>query len=260
MPRVVVLAGAPPSWHQSLVGGCLSLGPSAVASHRSAAKLWELDGAADDVIEISVASKAKRDGIVVHRLAKPPPHVSQRDGIPVTDPTCTILDLAAVVGGYPLEKALDSAVRLGLTHHELLVERLEQRARSGRNGIRAMRRLLEARGPAPRSHESALEVKFSRFVRAFGLPSPTPQFVIEDDEGRFLARVDFAYSNEQVAIELQSYAHHHERGQWEKDQERSSALSSINWLMVPVTNLQLSQAPKDLADRLERILSLRGGH
>lgn len=259
-PGVVAINGAPPSWHQSLMGICLSLGKQAVASHRSAAVLWDLDGWEPDLIEVAVPSKARREGVVVHRLAKPPEYVSRRAGIPVTDPSCTILDLAAVANGYELERALDSALRKNLTHLELLRERLEERARRGRNGIRAMRRLLDVRDPHASPYASGLEVRFARFVRAHGLPKPVPQYVVRDERGRFIARPDFAYVEERVAIELQGYAHHHDRPQWEKDQARFSDLSVVDWLMVPVTDRQLSHEASVLASKLLRILSLRSRH
>lgn len=260
MPGVVVISGAPTGWHQTLMGACLSLGRDAVASHRSAAVLWGLDGWGPDMCEVSVPSKARRPGIVVHRLAKLGPYVAVREGIPVTDPTCTLLDLAAVATGYELERALDSGLRRDMTDLTLLRERLNERARSGRNGIRAMRTLLDVRDPDTAPADSGLEVKFVRFVRRFELPTPVPQFVLREDDGAFLARADFAYPDQRVAVELQSYAHHHDRIQWEKDQRRAGDLNAIGWLMFPVTDRQLSYEAPDLADRLERVLSLRAGH
>ncbi|MFN2589662.1 MAG: type IV toxin-antitoxin system AbiEi family antitoxin domain-containing protein [Actinomycetota bacterium] len=38
------LAAAPGSWHQHVLAACLAAGPSAVASHRSAAALWDFSG------------------------------------------------------------------------------------------------------------------------------------------------------------------------------------------------------------------------
>jgi hypothetical protein len=222
--------------------------------------LWELDGWTPSLVEISVAGKARRDGVIVHRLAQPPEYVCTRAGIVVTDPTCTILDLAAVSNGYELERAMDSAIRKNLTHLELLRKRLEERARRGRNGIRAMRRLLDLRDPGSAPHASGLEVRFTRFVRDHELPRPVPQFVITDDDGNFVARPDFAYPDERVAIELQSYAHHHDRPQWEKDQRRYAELSAVGWLMFPVTDRQLTREPARLGSRLRRVLSLRMRH
>lgn len=259
MPHVIVLAGVPSGWHQMLMGACLSVGRHAVASHRAAAVLWELDGWGPEMVEISAPSKARRERVVIHRLAAPSDDVTRRAGIPVTDPTCTILDLAAVSNSYELERALDSALRKKLTHLALLRDRLEARARQGRNGVCAMRRLLDVRDPSSAPHASGLEVRFARFVRDHGLPKPLPQFVITDENGDFVARPDFAYPQERLAIELQSYAHHHDRPQWEKDQSRAGDLSAIDWLMFPVTDRQLSSEAPELAVKLRRVLSLRTG-
>lgn len=256
-PGVFVINGAPSSWHQRLLGTCLSIGPDAVASHRSAGALWDLDGTSPGVVEVAVPRKVVREGVIVHRLASVARHVSKRACIPATDPTTTILDLAAVLDDFSLEKAVDSAVRMKLTCISLLRARLEERARQGRNGVRRMRRLLDVRDPSHRPHESGLEVRFARFVRAFHLPCPRPQFVLKDDGGADVGRFDFAYPEARVAIELQSYRHHHDRVQWEKDQLRSAVLSSIDWLFVPVTDRQMATDPDGLAQRLRRILDLR---
>lgn len=61
------------------------------------------------------------------------------------------------------------------------------------------------------------------------LPPAERQFVIEDQNGNFVARVDFAYPDLKVAIECDSKKHHFGRGDWERDVERHSRLSAL-WL------------------------------
>src|SRR5438309_7262325 len=53
LPRVYRLAGAAQNWHQRLMAPCLWGGPTAVASHRSAAVLWGFDGFREGPLEIS---------------------------------------------------------------------------------------------------------------------------------------------------------------------------------------------------------------
>src|SRR5215208_2892074 len=52
-PGVYVVGGAPDTWHQRMLGACLAAGGLAVASHRSAARLWGLL-AQGDLVELSV--------------------------------------------------------------------------------------------------------------------------------------------------------------------------------------------------------------
>src|SRR5436190_3653847 len=94
------MAGSPPSWRQCLLAAILVVGPGAVASHRAAARLWELDGFADNVVEVSVGRMrmARHGSPRVHRSTDL--HLSvatTRFGIPVSSPARTVHDLGAVV-------------------------------------------------------------------------------------------------------------------------------------------------------------------
>lgn len=83
------------AWHAAV----LALGDGAVLSHTSAASLWDIrrPTAVIEVIVPTTAGRPKRDGIIVHRQPLPATHVTVHRGIPVTTPTRTLLDLAAVL-------------------------------------------------------------------------------------------------------------------------------------------------------------------
>src|SRR5688500_11463295 len=53
-PGVFCFAGLPESWERSVLAACLAAGEEAVASHRTAARIWGLLEPRDDVIEITV--------------------------------------------------------------------------------------------------------------------------------------------------------------------------------------------------------------
>lgn len=75
----------------------LSCGPSALLSHSSAAGLWGMltwDGAVDVVLPGNVARA--RPSIRTHRrLDLDRKHRREVDGIPVTDPISTLVDIAS---------------------------------------------------------------------------------------------------------------------------------------------------------------------
>lgn len=99
------LAGVPRSWHANLLAPILSAGECAIASHLSAAALYGIPGFGLGVPEISVArgTKFRRTNMRVHtstdldRCSR-----LMVEGIPVTDPARTLLDLARTVGPQPL--------------------------------------------------------------------------------------------------------------------------------------------------------------
>src|SRR5829696_7610454 len=108
-PGVYVFPGAPDTWHQRLLAACRAAGAGAVASHRAAAQLWDLlDGR--DHVEITVArSKGPVPfGVVVHRSRDlVSRHTTRRDGVPVTNPLRTMVDLGAVVPQWLVAEALE---------------------------------------------------------------------------------------------------------------------------------------------------------
>jgi very-short-patch-repair endonuclease len=255
-PRVHAINGAPPTWHQSLMAACLWAGPCAAASHRAAARLWGLDGVERRIVEISVPRKLRAESVIIHRLPDAHARISRRDGLPVTDVATTLFDLAAVVSPFQMEAALDSAIRMRMTYTSQLWNRLHEVARPGRNGMHLMRSLLEIRDPATAPAESQLELMLKRLIQRSALPKPTPQYTIKN-KGRFVARLDFAYPREKVALEAQGYAHHHGRRQWERDQERLSQLTALGWVVLYVTFMQMKHHPDRVIERIQTTLGRR---
>jgi very-short-patch-repair endonuclease len=256
-PGVFAVNGAPPSWHQLLLAACFWAGPLAAASYRAAGILWGLDGVFHRLIEISVPRKLICEGVIIHRVAVDLPSIRIREAIPVTDPTTTLFNLAAVLAPFHMESALESALRLKLTHLDLLRSALADRARSGRNGIRLMRRLLDYRDSSTAPTASQLETLLAQLIQRFGLPEPTRQHVITDERGNFVARPDFAYPQGRIAIEAQSYAFHHGRTNWEKDQDRLGAMTALSWVVMYVTDRQIKDHPELVAQRIRAALSAR---
>lgn len=76
------------------------------------------------------------------------------------------------------------------------------------------------------------------------------RFVIEDQAGNFVARVDFAYPDLKI-IECDRKKHHFGRGDWERDVERRSRLAALGWLVIHVSWDMLVNRP----DELEALIS-----
>ena len=208
--EVYAIAGAPRTWRCDLAAACFAGGPRTVASHRSAAELWQLPGRNTAEVEITCPRwlRAKEVGLVVHESkALDDEDVRIVDGIPATSPELTLLQLGAVCSPTVVEMAFDAAHRRELVTHDsvrALVRRLGAR---GRNGVGVLRKVVDDRAALAAIPESAMESRVLRTLRRLGLPEPVPQFEIRH-EGRLVARVDFAYPDARVAIEYESYEHH----------------------------------------------------
>jgi hypothetical protein len=90
----------------------LSCGREAVLSHESAAALWGIRPIGTDRVEVSVPIHVTRrpTGIRVRRrVALAPREVRRRDGIPVTSPICTLIDIATQLERDHLEAAINEA-------------------------------------------------------------------------------------------------------------------------------------------------------
>ena len=127
-PGVFAIPGVPDSPLQRFMAACLWAGDGAVASHRAAASLWEIEGFASAPVEISIAGRRTQPpkGVICHQVASlPPGDVTRRQGIPVTTPPRTLLDLGAVAGKRRVERAVHQLLRRGLASVEKLLSMLE---------------------------------------------------------------------------------------------------------------------------------------
>ncbi|MBW3594308.1 MAG: type IV toxin-antitoxin system AbiEi family antitoxin domain-containing protein, partial [Actinobacteria bacterium] len=101
--RVVVLhrgvyrvAGHHPTWFSAVMAATLVGGPGAVASHRSAARLWRLQAGVHEVVEITTKRRISPTRIAVHRGTVERTETTTIDRIPVTGIHRTLIDLGDV--------------------------------------------------------------------------------------------------------------------------------------------------------------------
>jgi very-short-patch-repair endonuclease len=134
-----------------------------------------------------------------------------------------------------------------------LVDRLGAR---GRNGVGVLRTILDDRSPGDRAPESPKETQLLRLLLANGLPRPVAQYEVRH-HGRFVARVDFAYPDERIAIEYDSYEFHTGVVARDRDAVRRRALLSVDWRVVPVTNADLKSGCVSVATTIAMELRRR---
>jgi transcriptional regulator with AbiEi antitoxin domain of type IV toxin-antitoxin system len=157
----------------------LACGSGAVLSHGSAAALWGIRPPAGSRIDVSLPGcfRPRRPGIIIHRRPTLNERdVTHRDGIPVTTPVCTLIDLAARLEPGPLEAAINEADKVGLTDPEELRAALTQPVR--RPGVRRLREVLDRRTFT--LTDSEFERRFLPLARAAGYLSPSLESVSTD--------------------------------------------------------------------------------
>ncbi len=252
LPRVYRFAGAPRSWEQSLKAATLWGGEHCVVSHETAAALHGLSSLRTRQVHVQMAKQLRHPQVTVHRTRVAGKYAMAIKGIPTTSITRTLIDLAATTPTKTLERALDEALRLGLTDLGRLRGVL---SRSGmkRHGARVLRTLLEARDPADERSDSELEDKLIRLIRSEGLPPPALHYNVVDED-RWLGEVDHAYPRQRIAIEVHGYRLHSSRSVWENDQRRENGLVEAGWRVLKVTNSQLENDPASIIGTLRSLL------
>lgn len=241
------LSGVPASWRQHLLAACLSLGDEAAASHRAAARLWQLTGVEFGSLELSVprGGRRRRQGLILHEVPLASIDVTLLDGIRTTSPTRTLIDLASVVSTDIVEEALDDALRRGLTSAPRLRWRLSELGRQGRSGISRIRWVIEQRLDKPGVPQSVLETRLLRLLKRAGLPLPECQYEVRE-RGRLLAILDFAYPDIRLAIEADGYRWHSGRVRWESDLARRNELTARGWRVLHVTWSDMERRPSSV--------------
>jgi hypothetical protein len=174
----------------------------------------------------------------------------------VTNVARTLIDLAAISDEELLATALEGAWRRKLVDLNWIDRRLDRLGRKGRAGAEPLRRVLDDCRRRGRPLDSALEVRFWRWVKRSGLPRPAPGFDVWDDEGPPM-RIDFAYPAQRLAVETDGLAVHGRPEVQERDRVRLSRLAALGWRVQHVTWSQLRN-PERLQRRLANALAYDG--
>jgi hypothetical protein len=231
------MAGVPESWAQSLLAACLSAGPEARASFRSAAALYEFEGFASGPLEITHfgARPSPIGGVIVHETTVfDVGHVRRISGIPVTSVARTLCDLTAVVRKWTTERAVDEALRRKLVRLEDLVEVADLLEGRGRLRCTVMREILDHRRPGYDPGESNPERRIADLLVRAGLPAPVMQHPVLVDGKRY--RIDLCYPEQRIAIEFDSWEFHSGRRSFDEDRARANQLVLLGFLVLHFTS------------------------
>jgi hypothetical protein len=254
------LAGAPTTWEQRVLVAVHAAGSGALASHRTAAALWELDGSTRGVPEVVTPRHLRGRAIDLARIHESTDLVfaepTTRLEIPCTGLVRTLVDLGAVVRPERLQQAIDDAIRRGLCSWDDLLHALTLHSRRGRRGVGPLRAILEEcyGTEIPDSHFNRL---VERLLIAHDLPQPTVEHVVRDRSGREIGRLDLAFEPEQVGLELDSRRHHLNARAFERDRERQNLLELNGWMILRYTWRHYTQAPSRIVHEVLAALDRR---
>jgi hypothetical protein len=205
--EVFTIAGSAQSRRQELMVAVLTHGPHAVISHRCAAELWQIRHGTTPIELTAPRWLRRRRDVVVHETMRlPAEHTTRFDGIPVTTPARTLVDLCRLLRPAAASQAFDEALRRKLTTPQAIDAVLGQLARRGRPGIRLARRLTQRRLEGHLPGASVLEDLVHDLLVAGGLGPPVRNHVVHDAEGPL--EIDLAYPDSRVGIETDGRVGH----------------------------------------------------
>lgn len=164
-----------------------------------------------------------RDRLQLHTAPLPDAHVAEVDGRRVTSPARTVVDLARVRGIRDAVITWDAACRTvgseGQDRWRVEVEdALDVLVK--RRGIRSARELATFASPLA---ESPMESVSRWMLHLSGFPRPVEQYVVRDQDGEAVARVDFGWPEHGVVGEYDG------EGKYFLDDDPEAAFMQEKW-------------------------------
>lgn len=236
-PRVYAVAGAPPTWIQTVAAMALCAQPGAWVSHETAARVWALAGIEGDSLHVVTAlrRRIRIDGVVGHRSgALFSADLTSRHRVPVTTPARCLTDLSAGLSRRELGVAVDDALRrriMTLSSLQRCVARLGEGP--GRRPT-LLHDVLAERVPGYDPGDSDLETRVLRLLVVRGLAPPAQQHRVR--LGGRSVRIDLAYPDRKLAIELDGWEFHRTRTAFDDDRARANLLAMQGWTVLRFTS------------------------
>jgi hypothetical protein len=250
------IAGAPVTWRSRVLAACWAGGTRAVASHTTAAALWDLPAGRTDIVEVTCPRwrRARHEGLLVHETTL----IEERDrttieSIRTTSPERTLFDLARRTRPVMLDANIDVALRLGLVTLDVLALTVERLATKGRPGGSRFRAAIASRVGGVASPESVPERLLADALVLQGLPAPTLQYEVLTSSGQFVARVDLAYPDWRILIEYDSYQEHVGKLALVRDSARRNALQELGFVVLTATAVDVRDRARRLATSVRRL-------
>lgn len=195
------------------------------------------------------------EDVVGHEIRRDFLDAELLDGIPVTSPLQTWIDLASRLSVGELTAVADFLCagphpRYTPADLQYAVSRL-----GGRRGCRALR---VAAGQARARVDSPKETEVRLLVVATGLPEPVVNFEVSDAAGTTSRHVDLSWPVFRVCVEYEGDEHRTDRWRFRSDITRREWLEDQGWRVIRITDDDLADGGRPFLNRLRAALAARG--
>jgi hypothetical protein len=253
-PRVFGLVGASDSWERGLLAVTLSVDGS-IASHSSAARLWNFVSRPEDRYEVTVGRERRVavEGVVLHRSGTlGDDDVTTRHDIMSTSFERTLSDCTTLLSEYQLGRVLDDGLRRGVASLQRLKGCSERTESGPGRHMSVVRSLLATRGIGFDPGGSRSELYLLDVFRRARLPLPVQQYRVKIGSKSY--RPDFAWPDRMVFAEYYGLPFHTGASAVVADSERLTALAAAGWLPLVFTQ---ASSDREIVERTTAALDQR---
>ena len=188
---------------------------------------------------------ARGPNLTVYRRSISLEDVRVREGLPVTSPARTIVDLAGTLDLDELEAAYALALRRRLTTPQEIAEAMARAPHS--KGVASIRELTAQRGRFTLTR-SKYERKLIQLLGRADLPVPRVNAKAEGHE------VDLLWPEHRLIVEFDGFAYHSDRQSFEQDRLRDQRLIAAGYRVIRITARQLDHTPEAVVARIAAAL------
>ena len=247
------------TWVRKLWIAHLHAGPDSVVSHESAGRLHRYTQVPAGRVVLMTGRNCRYgpDGVRLHRADDLcPDDVTKFDGLPVTKPLRTIVDLAGVLRIAPIRSLVDDVVtskRFTLAEIGAAMDALRRR---GKPGIALLSRVLDDQGPGDGMSRSELERLLDEVILLSGLPRPVHEYPLPG-RGAMTGFVDRCWPEARLIVEADGRKWHTRREQMRRDASRSLEASAAGFETTRLLWEHLTHDPDGTASLLRAVYEQR---
>jgi len=238
-----------------LLAATLVCGEGSVVSHGSAAFLWGLWRFRPEEVDVIARCEAGRaiSGVKRRFVAFPVANErTTRDGVPVTTPARTIVDVAGVVGQRKLSRTVEQAAVAGALDVREIAGILERKRRRGAPALRAL--LEDWRSHRPQTRvRSVLEAKLLGLLGHSKLPAPEVNKRVLVGAGSY--EVDFIWRSRRLVVETDGERFHSGPASMRRDSCRDAELEQAGYRVLRFGWNDVDGRPERTIAEIDRALS-----
>jgi len=258
LPGVLVIAGTPPARSLALWIAVLAVGHDAVLTHETGALLHGAERLPLMPITLIVphGGHHRVPGTFAHQIDDlAASHRTTHDGLPVSTPARTVVDLAATRDVATIGRVADDLVRSRRTSYAAIAGVLAQIARPGKPGLDKIVSVLDERGDGHVPPASELERALFDALAAGGLPPPQRQVPLP---GRGIdGVVDAAYLDAQIVLEADGRRWHTRMEASRQDRERDARVVRSGWVPLRFVHEQVVHDPAEVCATVRETIQQR---